>query len=140
MPHPVREAVKNQFYPYVEAKGFLRLKSRNSLFTTFRMKNGDTVYEFEIQWDKRSRPYFVLNFSLPEGAESTTRTKHGRLQRKRGGGLGCWFNLKKSWPEILRTGRLRYKPEEVVNQLIRYFPEIETWWSTGVEGPHVYCV
>lgn len=140
MTHPLRENIKRRFYPFVEARGFVRIKSSNSLFTTFRKANGDTAYEFEIQWDKYHRPYFVLNFGVPEGAVTPARTKRGRLQRKRGGSINCWFNLRKPWLEILRTGQFRYKPDEVVDDLISCFPEIEAWWSSGTEGPHVYCL
>lgn len=53
---------------------------------TFRKSEGGVAYEFQIQWDKYHRPYFMLNLSAPEGvAEMRSRTKHGRLQRKRGG-------------------------------------------------------
>lgn len=140
MPHPLRETVKQRFYPFAENRGFERVKSGNSLFTTFRKSEGDITYEFEIQWDKYHRPCFVLNFGLPEGANVPARTKQGRLQRKRGGPLSCWFNLRKPWLEILRTGRLRYTPDEVVDHLISCFPEIEAWWSNGTEGPHVHCI
>lgn len=139
MPYPLRDAVKRRFYPFAEARGFSRIKSSNSLFTTFRKSDGAAVYEFEIQWDKYHRPYFVINFSLPEGAGTPARTKRGRLQRKRGGPMSCWFNIRRPWLEALRTGRLKYAPDEVVDQLISYFPEIEIFWSTGTEGPHVYC-
>lgn len=140
MTHPLRETVTRRFYPFAETRGFTRIKSGDSLFTTFRKSDGYTAYEFEIQWDKYHRPYFVLNFSIPEGAIAPVRTKRGRLQRKRGGPISCWFNLRKPWLETLRTGQFRYKPDEVVDHLISCFPEIEAWWSNGTEGPHVYCI
>jgi hypothetical protein len=36
--------------------------------------------------------------------------------------------------------RRTYPPEEVVDQLIDYFAEIETWWAEKVEGPHINFV
>ncbi len=140
MPNPLRETVKQKFYPFAEARGFSRVKSNNALFTVFRKSDGGVTYEFELQWDKYHRPYFVLNFGRPEGSGVQTRTKRGRLQRKRGGPMSCWFNLRKPWLEALQTWRIRYTPDEVVEQLITFFPEIETWWSCGTEGPHVYCI
>lgn len=140
MPHPLRETIKRRFYPFALERGFARVKSSNSLYTTFRKSEGEVTYEFEIQWDKYHRPYFVLNFSAPEGAAMRSRTKHGRLQRKRGGPLSCWFNLRKPWLEALKTGRLKYHPDQVVDQLISCFPELEAWWLDGTEGPHVYCL
>jgi hypothetical protein len=140
MAHPLREAVQLRFYPFIEARGYTRSKSSNPLYTTFRKSDGSAVYEFEIQWDKYHRPYFVLNLTFPEELGPRARTKYGRLQRKRGGPLSCWFNLRKPLLEVVRTGRFRYKPDEVVDQLISCFPEVEAWWSTGAEGPHVYCI
>ena len=140
MSHPLREAVKQRFYPFAESRGFTRIKSSNALFTAFRKSEGDSVYAFEIQWDKYHRPYFVLNFSHPKDAGMVARTKHGRLQRKRGGPLSCWFNLRKPLLQVLQTGRFSFKPDEVVDELISCFSELETWWSNGIEGPHVYCL
>ena len=139
MPHPLRETIKRRFYPFALERRFTRIKSSNSLYTTFRKAEGETTYEFEIQWDKNHRPYFVLNLSVPDGVPMRSRTKHGRLQRKRGGPMSCWFNLWKPWLEVLKTGRLKYNPDQVVDQLISCFPEVEAWWSDGTEGPHVYC-
>ena len=85
MPHPLRETIKRRFYPFALERRFTRIKSSNSLYTTFRKAEGETTYEFEIQWDKNHRPYFVLNLSVPDGVPMRSRTKHGRLQRKRGG-------------------------------------------------------
>lgn len=140
MPHPLREAVKREFYPFAAERGFVRVKSSNSLYTTFHKTEEGATYEFEIQWDKYRRSYFVLNFSAPEGLPLRSRTKDGRLQRKRGGPLSCWFNLRKPWLEVLRTGQFQYSPEQVVSQVISCFAELEAWWSEGVEGPHVYCI
>lgn len=140
MTHPLREALKLKFYPFAEARGFVRAKSSNPLHTVFRKIDNNTVYEFEIQWDKYHRPNFVLNLTFPEGSEAHARTKYGRLQRKRGGRLSCWFNLRKPLLEVVRTGRFKYTPDEVVNQIIACFPEVQAWWSSGAEGPHVYCI
>jgi hypothetical protein len=140
MPNPLREAVKQRFYPFAESRGFARIKSTNSLFTEFRKDTGEATYVFEIQWDKYHRPYFVLNFSQAEATLVGSRTKQGRLQRKRGGSLSCWFNLRKPLREVIKTGRLKYAPEEVVEQVISCFPEMEAWWASGAEGPHVYCI
>lgn len=115
MPHPLREAVRREFYPFAAERGFVRIKSSNSVYTTFRKTEEGATYEFEIQWDKFRRSYFVLNFSAPEGLLLRSRTKDGRLQRKRGGPLSCWFNLRKPWLEVLRTGQFQYSPEQVVS-------------------------
>jgi hypothetical protein len=138
MANPLREVVKHRFYPFAESRGFVRDKSSDPLFTTFRRTHEGAEQVFDIQWDKYHRPFFVINFRSPEGSQA--RHKRGRLQRRRGGALGCWFTLRKPLGEILRTGRLKYEPVEVVDQLISYFGEVEEWWSNGAEGPHIYFI
>lgn len=139
MASPLREAVKAKFYPYAQARGFTRLKSDHPLFTTFQKTDAGIVYTFDIQWEKYHRPYFVVNFTSPQNSAIARRTDLGRLQHRRGGSLSNWFSTRRPWLEILMTGRLTYTPEEVVAQLIVCFPELEAWWASGHEGPHLYC-
>jgi len=40
--------------------------------------------------------------------------------------------------ETLRTLQWSYEPDEVVTQLMEYFPELENWWTSKQEGSHVY--
>lgn len=140
MAQPLREALKREFYPFVEARGFVRQRATHPLFTEFRRQRDGMVQVFEIQWDKYQRPRFVLNFQRAEGMQAPSRTARGRLQRRRGGSLACWFGLHKPWLAVLRSGRLHYRPEEVVQELMRSFPELEAWWLCGEEGPHLYGV
>ena len=139
MAHPLREAVKASFYPFAERAGFERLTGGGSVFANFRRSTGELVDVFDIQWDKYSRPYFVINFGQCRPQEEKDCRKPCRLQRKRSGHLGSWFGLRKPFLEALRTGRLTYTPDEVVAQLITWFPEAEAWWATRAEGEHVYA-
>ena len=145
----LREALKVRFYPYAESRGFVRDKSSHPHFTTFRRAHGAQIQVFDVQWDKYGRPLFVVNFGEADVHElaietDKVETQHCkdmyRLQRKRGGSLTCWFQLSKPWIEVFRSGRLKYRPEEVVNQLVAYFPEVEAWWAEKSEGPHVHPV
>lgn len=105
----LRKELKNCFYPFAEQRGFTRRKSTNPYFTAFRRISGENVHVFEVQWDKYWRPYFVLNFG-----QGTTKDSEipmpGRLQRRRGGKLSCWFSLSKPWLSRLRTGRWACQP------------------------------
>ena len=133
----LRQVVKERFYPFAERQGFTRVKSTNPLFTVFRRQR-QTVHVFDLQWDKYHHPRFVINFGEApvEGGEAPPMT--GRLQRRRGGSLGCWFQLRKPSWEAVSTLTLRYSPAEVVEQAIVAFPELEEWWATRAEGPHIY--
>ena len=150
----LRDAVKERFYPFVERRGFVRNTSRHPLFTVFRRTSSEAVHVFEIQWDKYGGPRFVINFGeapiggLDVGGEHVAAndiepyhcSTFGRLQRRKGPTLRCWFQLKRPWLDALASMRRTYNPHDVVDQLIAYFPEIETWWAEKVEGPHVAFV
>jgi hypothetical protein len=136
---PLLEEVKRRFYPFVEARGFARVKTRSPQCALFRRKSATRCDSFEIQWDKYWRPYFVLNFGPGSGdIGPSSSERSGRLQRRRGGDLCCWFSLRRPWRNRLRTWKWNYTPAEVVEELISAFDELETWWSRGEAGPHIY--
>jgi hypothetical protein len=146
----LRDAVKKRFYPFVEGKGFARGNS-SGYFTEFRRVRAEGVHLFDIQWDKYWRPLFVLNFHQgpARGAEgvndanlegSRFQQHAGRLQRRRGGRMGCWFGLRRPWIRVLTSGRWSYSPDEVVDELIDAFGELEAWWEDRSEGPHIYIL
>jgi hypothetical protein len=134
---PLLAEIKTRFYPFVTERGFVRQKSSNPLLTEFRRELSQRRDVFEIQWDKYWRPFFVLNFGRDvSGGEAGNM--QGRLQRGRCGDLCCWFSLRRPWTSKLRTGKWNYSPDEVVCELICAFDELETWWSGGEAGPHIY--
>ncbi len=149
----LRKEVEKTFFPFVEARGF-KAGRANALYRPFLRMRGDEVHWFNIQWEKSHRPYFVLNFSefscdavgYVDGEEVRLLDDFraidwlGRVQRRRGGDLSNWFGLRKRLPEALRTFSTKYAPSEVVEDLIRGFEELEQWWDTKVEGPHIYIV
>jgi hypothetical protein len=51
--------------------------------------------------------------------------------------MRTWFQTSKPWPETMRTLKWAYTPEEVAAELIASFAELESWWETKQEGPHV---
>jgi hypothetical protein len=144
----LREAVKQQFFPFAEKEGFIRAKSNHPLFTVFIRQRGNRSDIFDIQWDNYHRPIFVVNFSEVSSSATNIGSKLqmspfdykslGRLQRRRGGSLDCWYQLRKPWISVLRSRELRYGPDEVVRQLIENFQELNEWWNSKTEGPHVY--
>src|SRR5262245_40753037 len=144
MANSLREAVKARFYPFAEAKGFVRDKSTHPHFTTFRRVQSGMVNVFDVQWDKYGRPRFVINFGeVPhEASMDSVETQDCKilLRLQPSKSSPRWWRLLKPWREILRTGRFRYKPTEVVDQTIAVFHEMEAWWSQHKEGPHVHLV
>jgi uncharacterized protein DUF4304 len=147
----LRGIVKKRFYPFAESRGFVRAKSRNSLYVTFRRARPDVIHVFDIQWEKYGSASFVVNFGeCPVTGVDMIDIGHvdaadvlpgycsrgGRLQRERGP-FG-WFRLRKSWREVLVSFEWHYRPEDVVQQAMDWFPEVETWWAHKHAGPHIY--
>lgn len=139
MTNPLRDEVKRTFYPFAARAGFERIKGGGPHFTYFRRASGDVIDLFDIQWDKYARPCFVINFGQCALNAEQDCPKPCRLQRKQSGSMSSWFNLRRPLLEALRSGRLTYTPEEVVGQLVAWFPEVEAWWATRVQGRHVYA-
>ena len=112
------------------------------------------VHVFDIQWDKYGAPRFVINFGEApiEGLDvdgkrvpaAKVEMWHcsigGRLQRRRGPYLRDWFQLKKPLLEALRSMKWSYDPEEVVGHVKACFHELDAWWASKEEGPHIYIV
>jgi hypothetical protein len=149
---PLRSAIKERLYPVITQGGFVRDKRTHPLFTGFRRQREGKVQVFDVQWDKYHRPCFVLNFGeAPLGDLELNGTRvpadevgpahcpvGGRVQRYRGGSLSCWFRLRRPWMGVLTSARWNFHPEEVADEVARAFQELEEWWASKVEGPHVY--
>jgi hypothetical protein len=137
----LRDAVKRRFYPFAEGRGFTRAKINHPHFAVFHRKNGEILQIFDIQWDKMGKPRLVLNFGeAPSTGDAVTidYSRRGRLQRKRGPFLRNWFQINKTLIDALLSMTRAYRSDEVVDQLIEYFPEVEAWWESKHEGPHIY--
>ena len=147
----LRDLITARFFPYVEARGFVRARSTHPHFMVFRRVTGDTVQIFDVQWDKYGDPCLVVNFAegpkdgvtlwgnhIPgETMQPQDCPESGRLQRKAGPNKRCWFQLKKPLFEAVRTLERRYSAEAVVEQLLAAFPEVEAWWQHRTVGPHI---
>jgi hypothetical protein len=148
---PLRTALKQRLHPHAQARGFVIDKSNQPNFTAFRRIAGDTVQVFEIQWDKYGKARFVINFG---DAPAAGVNRHGavlladavepfdckpslRLQRKRGGAMSCWFQLRRPLLEQIATFKREYTPDEVAEHVLACFPEMEEWWSSRKKGVHV---
>lgn len=135
----LRHTVKKRFYPFVKDRGFVRGRS-TSLLTPFHRVRADKVQWFEVQWEKYHRPLFVLNFGelLTQEGDAIDETllrmdTFGCLKRHKGGNLSAWFQRRKPWTEQILTWSRDYSSDEVVDQLIAAFDDLETWWETKSE-------
>lgn len=111
-----------------------------------------SVHVFDVQWDKYGKPRFVVNFGeaptegvLRYGVPVEARNVEVfdckpmlRLQRRRGGSMGCWFQLRRPVLRQLLTFQREYTPEEVVREVLVIFSEAEEWWSSRAKGRHIH--
>jgi len=140
--------IKAKFFPAIEAKGFRIDTSDQPQSSRFRRDLTESVHLFDIQWDKTGKPRFVVNFGevpnrplqfydqtiQPQDLRVYHSPSYLRLQRRRGGSMGCWYQTHRpliSW--LLHLGK-PYTPEEVIAQLLTHFSEVEDWWSTKIRG------
>ena len=147
----LRRELKERFYPLALSAGFGLDTSLQPEMTVFRRINGTKLHVFDIQWDSHRKSRFVINFAeTAEQALDHTGQKLAfastcafhcrpclRLQRRRGGSFSCWFQLRKPLLEQLLSMRREYTPQQVVDQLLERWPQMEEWWSTKRIGIHV---
>lgn len=136
---PLNDELKKRFYPFVKSKGFEKKKSSDPHFAEFIRVTSSGEETFEIQWDKYWRPYFVVNFKK-KGNANPAWVHSGRLQRKRGGFMSCWFSLSRPLIDRVLKFRWGYEPNEVVDELISAFSELEQWWEAGIAGAHIHII
>lgn len=147
----LRRALKARFHPEAATRGFAidqRLQPRS---TTFRRQAGDRIHIFDVQWDKYGRPRFIVTFgTCPLLGLEVNGVTHspadtlpgwcpdaGTLQPRRGTSTASWFRQDVSWIRRL-VGRPPLRPpDDVVDDLLATFPELENYWDTGVIGSHM---
>lgn len=151
---PLRSALKATLFPIAAARGFVIDKSAQPQFTTFRRLTGGEVHVFDVQWDKSGKPRFIINFGkapargvtrqgkpvAPERIEVYDCKPMLRLQRRRGGSMACWFQLRRPLLQQLASMSREYSPDEVAQSVVACFQEVEAWLSSGVKGPHVHGI
>jgi hypothetical protein len=147
----LRRELKERFYPVALGAGFELDTSLQPEVTVFRRLSGSKLQVFDIQWDSHRKPRFIINFAEATNqaidhtgqklAFASTCTYHCRpclrLQRERGGSFSCWFQLRKPLLEQLSSFRREYTPQQVVDQLLERWPQMDEWWSTKRLGQHV---
>lgn len=151
---PLRAALRKTFYPYVESQGFVLDKSQQPDTAVFRGRRQDVIHVFEITWDRYGAPRFSLTFGETPASGAMLDGKHVggeevrvccsasmlALQRKRTGLKAGWFQLRRPFVQQLLTRKRDYSPQEVVAQLMAWFPEVDAWWDSKAIGPHLWSI
>lgn len=148
---PLRRALKQTFYPFVERRGFVADLRDQPRSVVFRRTAGSVVQMFEVQWEKFGKPRFALNFGTCSVDGITIQHEvhsagsvypswcpdAGALQPRRGATSRSWFRQDHSFVHYLLRGPALRDPTAVVAELLALFPELEQYWSTGHVGPHM---
>lgn len=147
----LRREIKSRFFPYVEQLGFKFDEREAPTFWIFRRTAVDTAQLFSIQWEKYGRPRFRLDFgscsidglALP-GKQIALADVHPHwlsdcltLKPRTGFFASDWFRQDRGAMRKLLGAEPLRSPAEVVDELMRVFTEVESYWSYGAAGKHI---
>ena len=147
----LRRAIKADFVPLLEGKGFLTDQRYMPQFLIFRRRTPEHIYVCDIQWEKYGRPRFVVNFGScgslgvvcygkdvePNDIWAAATPWRGRLMPGRPPSTRSWFRQDRRLLQRLWQGSGLRPPGEVVCELIELFLEVENYWESGVVGAHI---
>ena len=147
----LRRALKDEFFPYVETRGFIADTALQPRSTIYRRRAPNVMQMFEVQWEKYGKPRFALHFGtcplegllihgerhLPESVLPTWCADAGSLQPGRGAGTDSWFRQDATVVQRLLLQPALRQPADVVQELLALFPELERYWTSGEIGPHL---
>ena len=146
----LRNELKRVFEPLVVDRGFAIDRTNQPISTEFRRAAGASIHVFSVQWEKYGAPRFALHFgTCPssglkvngktiswESVLPTWLPVSGILSPRAGMSSRSWFRQDPSFLGKL-VGREWRSPSEVIAELITLFPEVEQYWVSGAEGPHL---
>ena len=147
--HILRDALKQDMFPFLEKKGFVLLKARGDSIDFLR-KADSKVHCLHFQWDKYARPMFRVHIAngpisgVPQygggfipgedlrawqclGEKAFLLPRPGRFCLGR-----AWFSLRFGW--IFGYEQISSK---ITARFISLFPECEAWWQNKSYGPHL---
>ncbi len=136
---PLKRALEKSFLPLLREKGFsgpLERLSGNCSSYEYSRKMGAVTQTMSIQFEKRKKPRFVINFNeqSPGGVDLLLS---GRLQPRNSPSLGAWFRSDPHWIFRLFGYRRLRDADLVISELIHLFPQVEHWWNTKEAGPNL---
>jgi hypothetical protein len=150
----LRRALKWRFVPFLEGRGFRTDTRDMPQFLGFRRITLEQIFVCDIQWEKYGRPRFVLNFGScgpsgvichgkeikPDDVTTSATAWRGRLVPGRSPLTSGWFRQDRSLLQSFWHWAKLKRPEEVVQELIDLFPEVEDYWNSDLIGEHIRVV
>jgi hypothetical protein len=147
----LRRELKKRFVPFMAAKGFDFDQRNAPHFLDFHRVAGNRVQFLEVQWEKYGRPRFTVNFGSASskgtlcqnqliGAGDVGPGQAEKYCRLHPNGSGSstrhWFRQDRPLISALLAWNRLYPPDQPVRQLIELYAEVETYWTSGIVGPH----
>ncbi len=146
---PLQQALETRFFPHVESLGFVRDKRQEPRIACFRRRTDSAMQVFAILWEKRGRPRFIVQFAETPLSGIDAGGKHFPAEDVSPGHIGLlrgwlhpppsdmWFRLddQSLWGRLV--SRKRSDPNQVVDFLLKLFPEVIEWWEKKTKGPHL---
>lgn len=147
----LRRALKARFFPYVVARGFVADHRDQPTSTLFRRVAETRVHIVGVQWEKYGKPRFAVHFGTcpaeglhfqgrfcsPEDMLPTWCPDIGSLQPRSGMSSRSWFRQDSTLLQRLVGQPALRRPDDVVDELIALFAELEDYWANGAVGPHM---
>ena len=147
----LRRALKARFFPYLVARRFVADLRNQPTSTVFRRAAGTRVQIVEVQWEKYGKPRFAVHFGTcpAEGLHFQGRfcsaddmlptwcPDTGSLQPRRGVSSHAWFRQDRTLLQRLIGQPALRPPDDVLDELIALFAELERYWANGAVGPHM---
>jgi hypothetical protein len=154
-------ALQERFIPILLKNGFTQSKltgvdaasgtiRRAFPFGYMKRPKGADLELLDIQMHPRGKLKFVLNFGVapPEGVELPWAklsqhevTASGLLRSCRLYDSRFYWRMK--WFSVSRPSQpkgIEARINKTVDRLVELYPEVEEWFSTRREGPHIRCV
>jgi hypothetical protein len=147
--------LQERLIPFLQDKGFGRLSFRETdrspeidfcfPFGYMRRVRNSNFELIEVQLDKRGSAKFVINCGVVPPSGARLPWKHYEQDEALISALSEWYRLHSSrvrarWfspPWFALSHDLTSRTGRAVNRAVALYPEIETWFASGVVGPHM---
>jgi hypothetical protein len=141
----LQAAVSARLVPALRSAGFdgpSTIDGR-ALLVEYKRRSATGTQVVSIQFEKRYRPRFVLNFHV-EPTEGMKRVisqggtvMRGTLKTKRGPYTSSWFRADRPWWQRAFLLKRDTVENEAVELCLSLLPEVELWWARPSSSAHI---
>jgi len=141
----LRDLLTERFVPLLFTAGFVGPKkiSGNGLLHEYVRSVGQEIHHLTIVFEKYQRPRFYVDLAVePPGGYKPLIANGGEvvlglLKPKPGPSTRHWFRADPTWWKRLLIPRTPTLEHEAVDECVRLWPEVETWWATRSPSEHI---